>query len=484
MRYNNVMVKDFKIFVIAFASMLSMMGCSDDDNFTLSPSHLLTFSLDTVKMDTLFSNVPSATKSFWVYNKSGDGIRCSSISLEQGSNSGFRVNVDGIYLGESSNWQTNEVEIRNKDSVRVFVEVTLPRTNALDPKLTEDNLVFTLESGAQQKVNLNAWAWDATQLRDVVISKDSTISSDGHPIVIYGGIRVDSTATLTITQGTTLYFHADAGIDVYGRLVCEGAAESNVTLRGDRIDYMFDYLPYDRVPAQWIGIRLHDSSYENEITFTDIHSTNTGIEIDSSGTQRQKLRLSHSTIHNCQGYGLATSNAKVSILNSQLSNTLYNCILINGGDVEINGCTIAQFYPFDGNRGSALGFNDAMPLSRLSVLNTLITGYADDEMSGAITDSTTTNWLFDHCMIRTPAITTIDSLHFTNVIYEDVKDTVSMGTKHFIRVDANNQAYDFRLDSISCAIGKADPATVMTDDRNGLRRDDSPDIGAYEYQKP
>jgi hypothetical protein len=38
-------------------------------------------------------------------------------------------------------------------------------------------------------------------------------------------------------------------------------------------------------------------------------------------------------------------------------------LYVEGGDVEVNGCTIAQFYPFDGRRESAIGF--ASPLPRL-----------------------------------------------------------------------------------------------------------------------
>lgn len=468
---------------IVVALAFALLGsCSSDDSFTLSESNVLTFSTDTVKMDTLFSNVPSAAKSFWAYNRSGEGLRCRSVRLENGARSGFRVNVDGIYLGESSGYETDEIEIRNKDSIRVFVEVTLPTANAQEPQKQEDNLVFTLESGVEQKVNLNAWAWDATLLRDVRISSDSTLQGTSRPIVVYGGLRVDSGATLTIGAGTTLYFNANAGIDVYGRLLAQGTADAGVMLRGDRIDRMFNYLPYDRVPAQWMGIHFFESSYSNELAFTDVHSTNTGIEIDSSDVSRQKLTLSHSTIHNCQGYGLHSVHSRVSILNSQITNTLNDCVLIEGGDVDINNCTFAQFYPFDARRGAAFAFSDAKPLSRLEVLNTLVTGYADDVLSGLITDTTTTNYLFGHCVIRTPKITSADSVKFANTLFEDVKDTVSVGEKHFKTIDTDNLVYDFRLDSVSAAIGRADAQTALPDDRLGVRRDEKPDVGAYEYK--
>jgi hypothetical protein len=471
--------------VTACAALGTMSSCADDDSFTSSSSHLLTFSADTVRLDTVFSNVPSTTRSLWVYNTSGDGLRCKSVRLDRGADSGFRVNVDGTYLGEAQSYAATDVEVRNKDSIRVFIELTSPSNYQNTPQLNEDNLVFTLESGVEQRVSLQAYSWDATLLRNVRIDKDSTISSQDRPIVIYGGITVDSVATLNIAAGTTLYFHNDAGIDVYGRLRTNGTATSNVVLRGDRIDRMFDYLPYDFVPGQWQGLHFYNSSTENELVYTDIHSTYNGVVIDSTDVSKQKLTLENVTIHNCQGYGLLTAHAKLSMYNTQITNTLGDCVLVNGGDVEINNCTLAQFYPFDAKRGVALRFTTRHPLLNLAVSNTLVTGYADDQLMGEKGDSTIQfNYSFAHSIIRTPKVETADSVYFVDVIYEDVKDTVSCGEKHFVRIDTDSLRYDFRLDSVSLAIDKADTLSARPTDRNGKTRDRLPDIGAYEYIKP
>ena len=148
------MLKKDIILFLSFAMVWLMAACQDDDSFTTSPSNLLTFSTDTVKLDTLFSNVPSAAKTLWAFNRSGDGLRCTSIRLERGAQSGFRVNVDGIYLGEDNDYSTNEVEVRNKDCIRVFIEATLPTASIATPEEQSDNLIFTLESGVEQRVNL------------------------------------------------------------------------------------------------------------------------------------------------------------------------------------------------------------------------------------------------------------------------------------------------------------------------------------------
>ena len=146
-------------------------------------------------------------------------------------------------------------------------------------------------------------------------------------------MTVKEGATLTIAAGTTLYFHQDAALNVAGRLVTQGTAEKNVVLRGDRIDHMFDYLPYDRVPGQWQGVHFTKTSFNNELNYTDIHSAYDGIVCDSSGVEQPKLKLYNSVVHNCQGYGLLTYHNVVDIYNTQLSNVLENCLCVIGGKV-------------------------------------------------------------------------------------------------------------------------------------------------------
>lgn len=212
----------FYIICVVFGLMTA--SCVDDDSFTTSASDVLSFSVDTLSLDTTFSNVPTPTKTMWVYNRADKGIRCQSVRLESGNQNGFRVNVDGTYLGQTSGFQTQDVEIRKGDSIRVFVELTSKLQHTDAPNLVEDNLIFLLESGVQQKVNLNAYSWDAEFLKDKIIAKgvNEVFSNQGKPIVVYGGIKVDSTATLTIKPGVKLYFHENAGLDVYGTLKIEG----------------------------------------------------------------------------------------------------------------------------------------------------------------------------------------------------------------------------------------------------------------------
>ena len=470
-----------------FASLMvvwAVSACSDDNTYSSSPNNRLTFSEDTIRLDTTFSTVATPTKSFWVYNHSGDGIRCTNIKLGQGNQTGYRINVNGTYLGPTEGYQVIDVEIPKNDSIRVFVELTAPVGLTDEPRLIEDNIVFTLESGVQQRVKLETYAWNAEILRSgLQVDSDMTLVSD-KPLVVYGGITVAQNATLTIAPSTTIYFHAD--IDVYGTLLCQGQAGREVVLRGDRIDHMFDYLPYDRVSGQWKGIHIYETSYDNEITYTDIHSTFDGVVIDSADVERPKLLLQSSTIHNCQGYGLWSTNSSIAVINSQLTNTLHDCIYVDGGSAQINNSTFAQFYPFDSNRGVAMRFtSESGPLLAFNCYNSIVTGYADDQLMGEQGEEEQTfAYRFDHCLLRTPKVETEDSIYLTDIIYEQPDDTIRGGAKNFVNIDIDLLVYDFRLAEVSAAFGAADPATAMPADRKGNTRDEQPDMGAYEASLP
>ena len=476
MKWQNIILPVW-LFAVVF-----LTACSDDDSFTTSSSCHLTFSENEVSLDTLFSQTPSSTRYFWVYNNSGKALRCSNVRLEKGNQTGFRVNVDGTFLGKEVGYQMHDVEIHAGDSIRVFVELTSPANGIDEPQKVTDNIVFHLESGVEQKISLNAWTWDAVKERTLVIDKDTIISST-KPIVVYDGIKVNEGATLTLSAGTKMFFHENAGIVVDGSLRCLGEAKNEVVLRGDRLDRMFDYLPYDLVSGQWQGIHFTSSSYDNVLQYTDVHSTYDGIVCDSSDVAKEKLSVEQSTIHNCQGYGILLQNVKAHIYNSQITNVLRDCLCIDGGDVQVNGCTIAQFYPFDSARGAAIRFTSLFPLQQLRVLNSIITGYADDMLMGEKADTIKAfNYSFADCIIRTPKIETADSIHFTHVMYEDISNTTSQGYKHFKLVDGSTQHYDFHLAKESDAIGKANVETTLPLDRDGNVRGEKPCVGAYNYR--
>ena len=441
-----------RILFSLFAITMVLVSCQDDDTFTTDRQALLSFSVDTVKLDTVFSTIGSSTYSLWVYNNSSNGIRIKRAFLRKGNQTGYRVNVDGSFLDNLRGSSVSDLEVRKGDSLRVFVELTAPENQKSVAQLLSDDLVFLLESGVEQSVNLRGFSWDAQLVSNLNVTSDTLICS-AKPIVVYGGITVSEGKTLTI-KNTQFYFHDKAGIDVYGTLKID-----SVLMRGDRLDHMFAYLPYDRVSGQWEGIHIYSSSEGNNIKNSELHSAMYGILCDSArlASGHQRLYMERSVVHNCKGNGLELRHAYVGIKKCQISNMLGSCLLAYGGAVILDSCTIAQFYPFSAQRNVALQiynkYNNApYPLEQFSVSNSIITGYANDEILGTQeVDSIAFNYLFKESLLRTPMVEN-DTVHYQNIRWEKPSDEVS-GKNHFVLFDDVNFIYDFHLKEDSPAKG-------------------------------
>lgn len=482
------------ILPILFAlAVVLVASCDKYDSWTTSPSAQLTFSADTISFDTVFTTMSSPTRQLLVWNHNDKGVRIEHVFLQGGKDSYFRVNVDGQYLDDGAG---EDFEIRRKDSIFVKMEVTLPEGIEGIDNHYEDELVFVLESGVIQTVRLSADGLDVTILRALTVSEDMTLMPD-RPYLIYDSLVVAEGATLTLEPGTKLMFHDDVNLIVHGTLMAEGTQEDPIIFRGDRVDNLFDYLPYDNTPNRWGGILFTASSHDNVMVQCDVHSGTTGIYCEGNSKTfteedlEPMLYIDNSIIHNIGGYGLCIDQAAVQIIGTQISNTLGHTVCQYGGYSLFVHCTIAQYYPFSADRGHALYLTsivdeEEIPLYGAYFINSVITGYADDVIVGSITerDEVPQPYLFQNCLLRT--LVSNDEQRFINNIY-DTKDITPNGTDHFQLIDSNNFLYDFSPVEESQLRSHAD--MTMTQryspiDRLGHSRlvAGGADIGAYQYQ--
>ena len=475
------------VYRILFFSIMSVLlvACSEDTDFSSSPSLRLEFSKDTVAFDTLFTTVGSPTAGLVVRNRNSDALRISNVRLASGGESGFSVLVDGQY-GTSM----NDLEIRGKDSIFVYASVELEKNGADVPLMVKDSLLFTLESGVQQHVMLIAYGRDVTFLRGEIVEADKVIPS-GH-YVVYDSLVVAPDVTLTVEPGTTLYFHDKAFMKVHGRLLAEGTPDSPIVFRGDRTDNMFSYLPYDRVPGQWGGIAFAAESNGNRLSLCDIHSAHYGVKVEPGDTVAERISIESSKIHNFKGNALELVMARASVTNSLLANAEGNCVKVVGGDVSFIHCTIANFYVWE-QRDVALALHNSIeekpaPLRGALFANCVITGSKDDEVMGYLTnlgDSVPDciNYRFENSLINTVAEG--DSCFVDNTF--EVKDSLSFGKGNFRLIDHDIFDYDFHLSPESLARGRASDAYIVSlpYDLDGTPREaGSVDAGCYQFVEP
>jgi len=113
-------------------------------------SATLHFSTDTITFDTVFASIGSITKTLTVYNHNSFNVK-SNIALKGNSAAHFRMNIDGVPGNNQSN-----IEIPAKDSVFIFLEVTIDPSSNTTPYVLTDSLVFTTGT-KQQDVDVVAW---------------------------------------------------------------------------------------------------------------------------------------------------------------------------------------------------------------------------------------------------------------------------------------------------------------------------------------
>lgn len=454
-----------------------LCSCLDDEQMTTAKGSVLKFSQDTISFDTVFSGITSSMERFKVYNRNAQGLRIANVRLESGGTSGFLINVDG-----QSGTSIKDVEVLQKDSIFVFVKVNAPNNSSMEPTKMTDAIIFTLESGVQQKVILEAYGQDVQILRGEVLKSDRTFTENEVPYVIYDSLVVAEDATMRVTKGTTLYFHNGANLIVHGKLEIEGSLEQPVIIRGDRLDRMFTYLPYDRLDNQWGGIQLSASCKGCTINYANIHSGNFGIFCDGI---EGNVSVTNSIIHNVAGYGLYLKDCKALVANTQISNTKRDCVCIYGGTSNFIHCTLAQFYPWNGDRGHALCVYNFMEeeehlVQEANFYNCFITGYAKDEVFGYAGEQTL-NLHFVNSVLLTDVS---DETYFQDCLAES-KDSVTFKDTNFKTFDTHAFDYDFRLDSLSIARGKGSTtySALYPTDLYGTERGEHPDAGCYQYQQ-
>lgn len=324
-----VIIVLFLLVVISFSSCLKPV--EEFDN-----SGEITFSADTILFDTLFTTVGSTTKKFKIYNDKANPIKISTIRLEQQTNSMFRINVDG-----EAGVTFNDVIVPAKDSLFVFVEVTIDPNNSNNPEIVEDKIFF-LTNGKEQRVVLNAFGQDAYfHVREIITS--NTVWANDKPHVIYGYCAVDSAVKLTIPGGTKVHGFNNSLLYIYkGALETQGTLSNEVEFSQSRRED-FILAPVDSTAGQWRGIYFF-SPQNSELNYTHITNAIIGIQIDTLNGN-DSVVLQNVKVDNSSFAGLVTQGGNLYAHSCLFGNSgAYSAFLSIGGNLFLDHCTFANYW--------------------------------------------------------------------------------------------------------------------------------------------
>ena len=477
----------FKILFL-FSVFIPIVSCIEDEEFVWSERACLSFSEDTINFNTVISGSPSFTQTLWIYNEDDKNIIIPRVRLLMNDSSVFRINIDGMSVSQA---EAHDVEIRSKDSLCIFVDAFAPTTENAEPVEIKDQLIFVLNDGVEQRVQLLVKSQSVNPITRWFVDADTVLSAN-RPYHVKDTLCVMPDVTLTLDPGVVMLFQSNAVFEIRGHLIANGTCLNQVVFRGDRFDDMFKNQPYDRVSGQWQGLHFTTSSYGNELHHVDLHSARTAVLCDSSNTEKEKILIENSIIHNNSQDGLCFINVNTRVGNSQISNCGGNCVTIIGGRHEFTHATLAQFYPF-ALHGTALYFTNVnnelrCPLHALNFTNSIITGSSGDEIMGVSSDrytDTPFNYSFSYCLLNTPYV---EHEAFVNCLWDDGKDESPAKQDNFYPPFSNDSLiYTFGLSPKSKAVDAAyAPFTQSTYplDRLGVVRElDKPDLGCYELIK-
>ncbi len=440
----------------------SNTGCSKKNFFSKDN---LTFSVDTLVFDTVFTTIGSTTKSFKIYNPESKTVQIDEVELMGGENSPFRMNLDGLIGHNFSN-----IRIEGNDSLFVFVEVTLNVNNQNSPLIIEDSIRFQT-NGKDQYVKLAVWGQDAYfHYKDL----NEGIWPNDKPHVIYGYAAVDSAKSLTIQAGTQVHLHKNSLLYVYkSTLNIQGTLGNEVVFQGDRLEQ-----DYQEVTGQYYGIYFQQAK-PSTIDYAILKNGTSGVHLYSEDPTNTgyTLTMTNTVIQNEARYGVFIySGAKVKAENCIISkNGTHALLVLEGGDFNFNHCNllgygssqnpavgISNFYSNYQTATTNVGSINEGVLYNCVLTGNLATELAIDtiQMSGV-----NLNFDFKNCLIKSETIQ-------TDAFYQNI-----FWNNNPLFTDPTIYDFSFSINSILHGNGIASP--VVTDIL-GNPRNNPPDIGAIE----
>ena len=472
--------------------MLGILFCflfSSCKKDRINTSDAVAFSTDTLTFDTLFTTLGSTTKFFTIRNTHKESIVISSIALAGGNNSPYRINVNG-----DAGTTFHDIQITAKDSIYVFVEVTIDPNVANLPFIVEDSIQFTTNGNVQQ-VQLNAYGQNA-HFFNADSLETNTVWNDDLPYVILNYLQIKPGVSLTINAGCNVYFGGGAAMIVEGNLNVEGTDTSNmVTFRGVRLDKDVADRPYDDFPGQYAGLFFLRGSTGN-LKFLEMRNSLYGINvgnIKSTDDAAQNLTLlqnmnlgnapivtiQNSKIYNHAFYGLFGFFGRIYATNTLVYDCGKNVVgLYCGGDYEFLNCTFSS-------HGSAYishakdpvfyvnNFFDAVEpailadTTRAVFQNCILYGTLENEVvaQGATNNPHLPFVYLTNSVVKTnePSSPIFNACNFTDPQFKDIFKS------------------DYHLKTTSPA-GNLGIAPYPSIDIDGFVRNNPPDAGAYEIQ--
>ncbi|NOU61336.1 hypothetical protein [Marinifilum caeruleilacunae] len=433
------------------------VACDNDEGLNTDPEFRLSFSVDTLSFDTLFTGFGSTTMQFKVYNKSSKRVNVEEVFL-QDNNSPYRLNVNGLTGENFSN-----IEIGANDSLFVFVEVDLKENNADDPVLLEDILVFNV-NGKLQGLILSTWAQDVVLVEDNILSSQNWTGN--RPYLVNQQIAINENVILGMDKGTRVYFGKNAGMDIHGSVQINGSFEEPVYLGSSRLEEL-----YENVPGQWNGLYFHESSSGNVMSYFRLEDGINGIKFQGNENGPNELELEYGVIQNFTENGISATHVDLVAHDLLVLNCGDECLRVENGEFDLYHSTFYNSWNFDVRTLPVIQLMNATGKS-IEIANCIVWGSQRDEL---MIDNTTGLQIENTLLKLGNSLQTDYSSIFSNCIFNENPEFTSLEERLFTLSDISPC-----INSGKVEFGVTFPLDLQNTARNV---DAAPDMGAYEFKE-
>jgi hypothetical protein len=338
-----------KIKLILFVCIsLLFAACEKDEDITGDINAKLSFSLDSVLFDTVFTSIGSTSRRLKIYNPNEKAILISQIKLIGGNSSAYSLNINGLPASE-----TSLLKLNGNDSMNVFIKVNINPSNEKLPFIVQDSIEF-LYNGTKKSIPLVAYGQNANFVTNASI-KNNTTWDNNLPYLIYKSVTIEEGATLTIAHGNKVLFHSSATMSIKGTLNVLGTKADSVLFASDRLEDI-----YSEEPGQWNGLHFYPQSKNSKINYAIIKNAVAGITSDSLSVNTQpKLLLTNTLIKNMEVVGFLGYQTVLTGFN----NLFYNCgqyliYGVGGGNYNLKQNTFVGYNPQYARKTAAVYFSD------------------------------------------------------------------------------------------------------------------------------
>ena len=391
-----------KLWYIMLLAVIPWFSLScEKENYVGENEVKLEFSVDTVAFDTLFTTIGSTTRQVKVYNRSNRDVVIGSITLADGRQSPFRLNVDG-----DTSMVARNVEIMAGDSIFIFIQANL-RYDTIHtlPFVVSDAIMFS--NG--QRLPVSAWGRNAVYHRAPAGSWVHVIDCDNwdhsRPHVFLDTAAIDSTFTLTLNAGEELYFANDAMLLVWrdGRLVVNGTADNPVVFTSLRHDGWYSFLP-----GQWSCVLFYNGSTGNVIDHAVVENGTGGLR----AMYGAEVTVSNTVVRNMSDCGLIGQGATLTVSNLLVYDCMTSFLVMDGGNYSFTGCTFADYWRYSTRSLQSVVLTNYILNSDGSVASTgdltaanftdcIIYGnYGEGEFLAAGIEGVQLNYSLTHCLVK------------------------------------------------------------------------------------